>query len=130
MAKKYIKNDVVKMDWDAATFYESRKNGFMAAVHVYETRNGVVPVMFKDWHAFLLIDTENGKPATSDELAAALKDCFDNDMNIEEAYEECYVELDDEGTAAYYGLTSEDLVDIEQRLKDLSGYWYTIEEDF
>lgn len=131
---KLIKNDVVSMDWNAEHFYESRARGFIAAVNVYETSKGTVPVIFQDKKIFLLIDPDTAKPASADEIKGAIKDCFKEGIDIEDAFEDSYVELgicsvDDEDIAESYGLTEADIDDINNRIDDLMPYWEIVEED-
>lgn len=131
--KKIIKNDIVTMDWDADLFFESRKRGFIAAVNVYETSKGSVPVIFQDNKIFLLIDPDTVKPASVEDISGAIKDCFKENLDIEDAFEDSYVELgigsvDEEDIANNYGLSDEDIADINKRLRDLSAYWEVVEE--
>lgn len=128
-----IKNDVVSMDWEADKFYETKK-GFVAAVKEYSTENGVVPVIFQDNIAYLLVN-ENGSVFSTDECAKAIKDIHKNGGEPEDLYEENYIELgrtavvgDGEDAAHYNGLSDEDIADINNRLDDLSGYWTIFEE--
>lgn len=129
---KYIKNDVVSMDWNAEHFYESRMRGFIAAAHVYKTPDGDVPVVFQDKNIFILIDPEEGTAVSIDEVKDMVKTCFDGEMDISEYYEDCYVLLgiasvDEEDIAESYGLTKEDIKDINNRVQDLMGYWEIVE---
>lgn len=126
--RKLIKNDVVKMDWDADTFFESRDYGFIAAVNVYETPKGSVPVIFQDNKIYLLYDAEEGDLASLDDIKSVIKDCFDTGDDVEDRYYASYIELgiatvDNEDIANSYGLTDEDISDINQRIMDLSPYW-------
>lgn len=126
--RKLIKNEVVKMDWDADTFFESRDCGFIAAVNVYETTKGSVPVIFQDNKIYLLYDAEEGDLASLDDIKFVIKDCFDTGEDVEDRYYDSYIELgiatvDNEDIANSYGLTNEDISDINQRIMDLSPYW-------
>lgn len=130
--KRVIKNDVVKMVWNADCFYESRKRGFIAAVNVYDTVNGAVPVVFQDKVAFILIDTDTGKPACIEDIGNVIKDCFKEDLDISDALEDSYIELGvgfvtEEDIAEMYGLSEEDISDINDRIDDLMPYWELIE---
>lgn len=133
MAKLMIKNDVVKMPWEADGFFESKKDGFIGACHVYDTEKGSLAVMFKDRHAFILLD-ENDEPAGLEDYFDAIKECHKQGINVEDYFSEVYVELSDaasvdEDTLAIYGLTPEDGKDILARLQDLWEYWqeYTVD---
>lgn len=133
--KKVIKNDVVSMEWLADNFFESRNAGFIAAVNVYETEKGSVSVIFKDKKAFFLIDSETATPASAKDISDAIIDCFKDEVELEDEFEDCYVELGncivtEEDIAHNYGLTDEDIADINNRLDDLSGYWEVVEEDW
>ena len=135
MAKKLIRNNVVQMDWDAETFYESKKNGFIAAIHQYEGSDGSqVPVVFSNQKAFLLVDDETGEPASVKEIFEALQ--YANKLNepIDEVCVDNYVELSnsvtvEEDTMVAYGISLEYADDIINRLDDLSGYYAVIEEE-
>ena len=123
------------MNWKADHFFESRTAGFIAAVNVYNTEQGEVPVVFQDKHIFLLIDPDEGIPATVKEIQNALKECLEESLEVSDAFEDCYVELgfesvDEEDIAMSYGLTDEDIQDINKRIQDLSGYWVIVEDTF
>lgn len=127
---KYVQNEVVSMLWDAEGFFESKKAGFIAAVHIYEGSKGSIPVMFKDRKAFVLLDPDTDMPTTREDLYEVTVECFNEGLIVEECYADEYVEFANEieynETAVnYYGLTPEDGEDIMTRLKDLSGYWTT-----
>lgn len=128
-----IKNDIVKMEWVAEHFFESKSQGFIAAVREYDTPEGKVTVVFQDKVIFLLIDNDTEKPATVEDIRDALKVCFTDNLLVEEAFEDSYIELgiggvDEEDTAHAYGLSDEDILDINKRYIDLSPYWEIIEE--
>lgn len=133
---KLIKNDVVKMDWDADCFFESKKKGFIGAVKVYETETaGSVPVCFADGCAFVLLDNESESVVLN---AEAVNDCikasYKAKVPMAEYCEDIYgkigdLQVVDAEVAAYYGLSEEDCYDIDARINDLSGYWITVEED-
>lgn len=126
--KKLIKNGIVNMDWNADTFYESKDYGFVAAVNVYETDKGSVPVVFQDNKIFLLYDAEAGDLASLDDIKAVVKDCFDTGEDAEDRYCESYIEMgigsvDNEDVAYNYGLSADDIDDINHRVADLAPYW-------
>ena len=133
----FIKNAIVKMDWDADGFYEHKAEGtFVAAVHLYDTSQGTkLAVIFKGGKAFLLFNTATGAPMTRDEFTEFLHNMvkeYGPDVDLEYADESCevYIELSaggggDPDVAESYGLSDEDCSDISDRLADLSGYEYT-----
>ena len=59
----FIKNAVVTMDWEAEGFFETKKDGFVAAVHIYETEKFTCPVIFKGGVACMIWDDETEAPA-------------------------------------------------------------------
>ena len=129
-----IKNDIVSMDWESEQFFET-KEGFFAAIQTYNTENDIVSVVFQNKIAFLLLDEEENAPASLDDTKGAVKTMYKEDMTAEELYEDVYVELgntvvNEEGaeTARHYGLSDEQIKDINARLDDLSGYYEIIEE--
>lgn len=130
---KVIKNGIVKMQWNAEHFFESKKSGFVAAVNVYKTAEGEdVPVVFQDQKIFLLIDPDIMKPASVEDIKNVIKDCFKEGLDIESELEDSYVELgvcsvDYEDNARYYGLTDADIADINNRCDDLAPYWEVTE---
>ncbi len=130
MAIKYVKNEVVNMLWDAEGFFESKTEGFIAAVHIYEGTKGKIPVMFKDELAFVLLDPDTDMPTSREDLYAVTASCFKEGTDVTEEYEENYVNFANmneyNATAiSYYGLTAEDGEDILRRLADLYDYWAT-----
>lgn len=134
MSVVYVKNDFVKMLWDAQGFFESKTDGFLAAVHLYEGTKGTVPVMFRDNKAFILLDDETQFAASREDLFVAIKDCHKSGIIIEDYFYDQYVEFSngvefDEGVLAYYGLSAEDGEDMNKRLEDLQDYWQVIELD-
>lgn len=134
MAVKYIKNDMVEMQWDAEGFYESKTEGFIAAVHIYDTEKGQLAVAFKDNKAFIVLDTETEEPLDRASLYRLVREEFMEGMVIEDYYQDEYVQLGtltevNSETSEYYGLTPEDQKDLLARMRDLSGYWVTIEEE-
>lgn len=134
MSIKYIKNGIVNMLWDAEGFFESKTEGFVAAVHIYSGEKGDVPVMFKNYRAFILTDEDTDEPASREELFEVTRDCFIHGLEIEEECSDSYVELSDdasydEDVLEFYGLSSEDGEDMLKRIKDLQEYWEIVEVD-
>lgn len=130
--KRVIKNDVVSMQWDADYFFESNSRGFIAALNIYETPDGEVPVVFKDKKIFLLLDPDTDGVATADNISDVIKQCFKEDIEIEDAFEEFVVELgelqvENVDLAESYGFSEEDISDMDARIDDLMGYWATEE---
>lgn len=130
----FIKNAIVKMDWDADGFYEHKAEGtFVAAVHIYDTSKGnEIAVIFKGGKAFLLYNNDTDAIMTRDEFTEFLHDMvkeYGPDVDLEYADESCevYIELSsgadvDPDLAENYGLSDEDCIDIMNRIADLSGY--------
>ena len=125
-----IKNAIVNMPWDAEGFYETKADGFIAAVHIYECEGKEVPIMFKDGKAFMIYDEDLGAPASRSELQKALKEAVKEDgptVDMEEWFPDDYIEISngaevDTDIADIYKLNGEQCKDIMDRLDDLSGY--------
>lgn len=132
MAEKLVKNDVVKMDWEARGFMMNTKIGFYAAVHDYHG----VPVVFREGEAYTLRDSEGAFPM--DSIVDFLKKNLKITGNKNEGYE--YEELEDieesdeylylgnmaevdAGNCKAMGLTDDDMKDIVNRVTDLYPYW-------
>ena len=122
---KLVKNEVVSMDWNAEGFIETKKVGFISAVHSY----GDVPVAFRDGKIYTSV-TEDGVTdfkTLVDDIKSAHKR---KDGDYPEMYDD-YVEIFDGGSfdednVVFLGLAEyED--DMVERLNDLSGYWQIIE---
>lgn len=128
---KYVKNAVVNMPWEVENFYESKVNGFVAAVHNYEIDGVTVGVAFQDGCAYVMPDDNGGYKVgkalerdivVSGKEGYSLMDYFGEDG--------CYLiavagGLVDSGECL--GLSEDDVTDIINRINDLSGY-YQIEE--
>jgi len=132
-----IENAIVSMEWDKEGFYETKKAGFVAAVHIYNTEKGVCPIIFKDNIAFMLYDEETEAPASREmvqkEMMALIKS-GDINYSMEENFADDYIEVSsgievDPDVAEIYQLSEEDCKDILNRIKDLSGYYVTTYED-
>lgn len=139
MAKRIIKNEYVKMEWDADFFFESKeRNCLIAAIQKYpvEGKENDVPVVFMDKKAFILIDEETGEISPMDDIIWAIKECFKTGDIMEDFAPDNYILITDgfdSNTVACkkQGLSDEQIADISARLDDLtSGYWCTVEEDF
>lgn len=125
---KVVKNDVVEMPWNVDGFIESRKDGFVAAVHSY---NGV-PIAFKEGKAYTHADDDGEIIGFKDLVSVIKRASKERDSDYPEFYDD-YVEIYDgcdftnEGFMEYHGiLDCKD--DILARLQDLSGYWVIEEE--
>lgn len=116
-----VKNEMVSMDWEAKGFIETKKLGFIEAVHNY---NGVA-VAFRDGKIYTMIDDE-GNRATFDELVKDSKNAVkskDPDYpTFYEDYAEVYDGAEFTSLVGYLGLENFKQ-DMLQRLEDLSGYW-------
>lgn len=132
---KIIRNGVVKMDWDAEGFFESKNDGFVAAVHIYNTEEGSVAVCFMDRRAFVLLDVDTRKPCTREELYEAVKYVHNNSLTMEDAFQEDYVELlvgvePIREVAFEFGLSEDDCDDMGKRGADLFVYYTKEDDDF
>lgn len=127
-----VKNGIVKMPWEEENFFESKKFGFIAAVHKYETTKGTdLWVMFHDSKAFIINDNENDAPADHDMLLRLCKEMVDDDgEHMDEYYGEDIIDLSygsvDTDMAEFYGISEEDCDDIDNRIADLENY-YSVE---
>ena len=130
-----VKNAVVTMDWEAEGFFETKKDGFVAAVHIYETDKCVCPVIFKGSVACMIWDSETEAPATRDELKKVFAEIVKDDPEapIDEYFPDDYVELSNgvevyEDVADFYQFTDEQKEDILNRVRDIMRY-YVVEEE-
>ena len=139
MAKRIIKNEYVKMEWDADLFFESKaRNCLIAAIQKYpvEGKENDVPVVFMDKKAFILIDEDTFEISPMDDIIWAIKECFKNEDVMEDFAPDNYVLITDgfetnDIACEKQGLSEDQIKDICERLDDLtSGYWCTVEEDF
>lgn len=127
----YVKNAIVSMKWDAQGFFESKTKGFLGAVNIYQTEKGEIPVAFRGDTAFIVLDQDEQEPSSRSALLKEFQQMAkDNRMfeSLEDIFAEDYIELcvgeyTEEETGAIYGLTEEDMEDIKNRIKDLSGYY-------
>lgn len=133
----FIKNAVLKRDdWDAEGFYETKADGFVAAVVIYECTDGVErAIMFKDRVAFMIYDHDTKAPATRDELQKALWQIVKlegADAKMQDFFPDAYIEVCDgavcdEDIKEMYHLDDTICADIKDRIQDLNGY-YVFEE--
>lgn len=122
---KVVKNNVVSMEWDADGFIETKKLGFVSAIHVY---NGI-PLAFRDGKIYTHID-EDGVISFKD-FVSTIKSAIKSDDNDYPTFYEDYVEIYDgaefeEEFLKDNNIPKEDLV---ARLEDLGGYWVEIITD-
>lgn len=119
------------MPWDAEGFYETKSDGFVAAVHIYKVADDKeLAVMFKDGKAFMIWDSKLEMPASRDFLQKALMTAVKGDgalVNMEDWFPDEYIELSsgatvDSDVADIYGFTDEQCEDILDRIADLGGY--------
>lgn len=135
----YIKNAILKRtDWRADGFYETKKEGFVAAINVYTTPDGEEKaVMFKDGVAFMIWDDDTEAPATKEELEKALKAIIKEEgvkCRFEDYFPDNYIELCNGVTCEQllvdaHNLTKEICDDIIDRCKDLANYFEVVEEE-
>lgn len=123
---KVVKNNMVNMQWDADGFVETKKLGFISAVHSYDG----VAVAFRDGKVYTHID-DNGDIISFKDLVGAIKDAVKSKDNDYPYFYEDYAEIYDgkdfvDDTVNLLGL-DDDKDDILSRLNDLSGYWVVIE---
>ena len=105
---KVVKNDIVTMEWNADGFIETKKAGFISAVHSY---NGVA-VAFRDGKVYTHID-EDGESLSFADLVAEIKGAVKaKDVDYPYFYDD-YAEIYDgehfSGTLEHLGL--EDLAE-------------------
>lgn len=123
---KIVQNNMVEMDWDADGFIETKKLGFISAVHVY----GGVAVAFRDGKVYTHIDDEGGVISFKDMVSTIKIAVKEKDVDYPYFYED-YAEIFDgqefdEGVVNLLGL-ADSITDISNRLEDLSGYWVVTE---
>ena len=132
----FIKNAVVTMDWEVEGFFETKKDGFVAAVHIYETEKFTCPVIFKGGVACMIWDDDTEAPATREELKKVFAEIVKDDPEapIEEYFPDNYIELSNgaevfEDAAEFYQFTEEQKEDILNRVRDIMRYYVTEEEE-
>ena len=119
---KVVRNGVVKMDWNADGFIETKSRGFISAVHQY---NGVA-VAFRDGKIYNHVD-DDGNALGFEDLVSTIKTATKNkDADYPFFYED-YAEIYDgmdfsEGTVRLLNL-EEYKDDMLARLDDLRPYW-------
>lgn len=133
MSKVFIRNGIVNMPWEADGFFESKKNGFLGACHVYSGEKGDIAVMFSDKHAYILLDV-NDEPAGVEDYFEAVKEANKAGSSAYVYFEDVCIEFSngvesDDDVLAIYGLSHEDGEDMCKRLEDLSAYWQEIVVD-
>lgn len=125
---KIVKNNMVEMDWDADGFIETKKLGFISAVHRY----GNIAVAFRDGKIYTHID-DCGETIDFNSLVGVIKDAVktkdDDYPYFYEDYAEIYDGVEfDESILNLLGI-AEYKEDMEDRLNDLSGYWVVVESE-
>lgn len=120
---KLVKNNVVELDWNAEGFIESKKEGFISAVHLY----GEVAVAFRDGKIYTHI-SEDGECIGFDSLVATIKSAFKEKDYDYPMYYEDYVEIFNGESFEDDILESLNLTeckaDMDNRIADLEGYWF------
>lgn len=119
---KFVKNEVVKMDWREDCFFESKEDGFVAAVQEYNTPRGVTPLLFMDKH-IMIVANEKGEPCSVDQLYERVAKNYDSPEDFVDEYEDDVVFMDDEDSLAEEGFTQEQIDDVNNRFSDLSSYF-------
>ena len=133
MASRIIDNGLVKMEWDADMFLETSEAGFWAAIQVYNTEKGEVPVVFQDSQAFMMYDADEDRLCTVSELIDYARECVADGDDYVSAYGDAIIMLgsmcvDAPENAYAYGMTDDDIADVDARLSDLyQAYWEEVE---
>lgn len=126
MAKKFIRNGIVKMDWEADKFIEDEVGGFCGAIQEYQG----TPLLFSDRGCFLVMGSNNGL-ATVEEIESILRQIYDsgNELTLRDDFCEETMELTGEDfhvtpeAKEYCGLSDEDCADIYNRVIDILQYY-------
>lgn len=119
---KFVRNGVVNMDWREDCFFESKEDGFVAAVQEYNTPRGVTPLLFMDKH-IMIVANEQGEPCSVDELYERVAKNYDSEEEFTDEYEDDIVFMDDEDALIEEGFTQEQIDDVNNRFSDLSSYF-------
>lgn len=123
---KEVKNNMVEMQWNADGFIETRRLGFISAVHQY----GNVSVAFRDGKIYTHI-SEDGSVISFKDLVREIKGAVkEKDADYPYFYED-YAEIYDgkdfvDGTLNFLGI-EDNKQDMLDRLDDLGGYWVVTE---
>lgn len=139
MADVYVRNAVVKPNfWKVENFFETKKDGYVAASQEYDTAKGKMLVVFKDRQAGFLLDPDTGAPISNkeflDELASLQKEGSLGDP-LEDIYPDSYVQIGvkdtitDETWLDQFGFSEDQKSDIEARMADLENYYVDTVED-
>lgn len=123
-----VQNDMVDMQWNADGFIETKKLGFISAVHSY----GNIAVAFRDGKVYTHIDEVGGLISFKDlvsEIKGAVRSKDGDYPYFYEDYAEIYDGIDFvDSTLNFLGI--EDYrEDILSRLEDLSGYSVVTESE-
>lgn len=124
--KKFIRDGIVKMDWEADKFITDPAGGFCGAIHEYQGS----PLLFSDRGCFIVFGSNDGI-ATVEEIESILRQIYDsgNEWNLrDDFYEECTELTGDDFKVTQeakenYGLTDEDCEDIYKRVLDILPYY-------
>lgn len=126
---KLVKNDVVKMDWDADLFVDNKYIGFVAACKQYDD----LTVVFQEGTAFAFYNAEEPIDAAStlDIIKKSYKIRKGKNASVEREYlfdefgeYTILISGDDvyQNNVDLVGLTDEDVEDMKLRLADLAPY--------
>lgn len=119
-----IRNGIVKLDWDSKTFYEGPNGEFCGAISMIDGS----PVLYRDMDAFLIVD-ENGGVASVEAIESILRELWeDPDLSLSQDIDEAYSLFNggasvDPAAATAWGLTPEQVQEIEDRVMDLYPYY-------
>lgn len=133
MGDVYVRNAVVRENyWKRENFFETKKEGFVAASQEYVTPEGTMLVVFKDRQAGFLIDPETGKPITNKELTQTLAD-LNKSGEIEEDLGDLYEDswqmigkqgvITDDSWFESFQFSDEQVQDVIDRMNDLENYY-------
>ena len=124
---KVVKNSVVNMEWNADGFVETKKQGFISAVHQYDG----VAVAFRDGKIYTHMG-DDLEPIGFEDLVSEIKGAVKSkDVDYPYFYED-YLEIysgkefSDKALELLH-IDASHKEDMLKRLEDLSGYWYVVE---
>ncbi len=139
MGDVYVRNAVVKENyWKRENFFETKKDGFVAASQEYDTPEGSMLVVFKDRQAGFLIDPDTGKPISNKELTSILGDLFKSgeiNEDLGDLYEDSWQLIGkmgiitDDSWFDSFGFSAEQQQDVVDRMNDLENYYEDTVED-
>lgn len=125
---KVVKNNVVKMDWDADGFVETKSRGFISAVHLYNDK----AVAFRDGKIYTHI-SDDGEVIGFQDLVGEIKGAVKSKDGDYPYFYADYAEIFDGKEFSEPILSSLGIAeykdDMLARLKDLDDYWVMVETE-